>query len=105
MDLNPQTPQWTSAAGPYELADYCIAKKSNLLILLNAWLDSGDEPDEEKDWGTLNYWAARTSPLWSDRVLHKDTKASDSDQGHETIVIVCNRSGDENGEPWIFLFR
>ena len=97
MDLNPQTPDWTSAEGPYEVADYCIAKKTNLLILLNAWLDSGEETEEEKDWHTLNYWAARTTPLWTEKAsIH--SKIGDTSEGHETIVVVCNRVGDENGK-------
>lgn len=91
MDLNPQPPaEWTSAAGPYELADHCVKHKSKLLVLLNAWLDptvadpdaaqddndsegqddaakedEGDgSDDEEPEWSTLNYWSARLRPLW-----------------------------------------
>ncbi|OBZ71514.1 Protein N-terminal amidase [Grifola frondosa] len=56
---------WDIDEGPYEVADYCIAKKTNLLILLNAWLDSGAEPEKNTDWQTLNYWAARLRPLWA----------------------------------------
>lgn len=100
MDLNPQTPDWTSAEGPYELADYCIAKKTNVLLLLNAWLDSKEETEEEKDWQTLNYWAARMTPLWTDKVsIHsKMSQNNDPGEGQETIVVVCNRVGDENGK-------
>ncbi|KAF4617420.1 hypothetical protein D9613_006193 [Agrocybe pediades] len=108
MDLNPQIPEWTSEGGPFEIADYCLEKKSNVLILLNAWLDSRKEPDEERDWSTLNYWAVRTRPLWMDGRDGSDTSYSegsasppaaesilDSD-GQETVMIVCNRSGQEN---------
>ncbi|KAF9485760.1 carbon-nitrogen hydrolase [Pholiota conissans] len=94
MDLNPQTPDWTSASGPYEIADYCIAQKSNVLLLLNAWLDSNEEPEDEEDWHTLNYWAARTRPLWA------ENPKDDPSNGHETIVIVSNRTGDENGKKF-----
>lgn len=104
MDLNPQIPEWTSAEGPYELADYAISNKANVLLLLNSWLDSGKELDEPNDWHTLNYWAVRTRPLWtdgkgdasSDEEDHKpDSETTDS--GDETIVVICNRSGEENG--------
>lgn len=92
MDLNAQPPAlWTTNDGPYELADYCLAKKADILVLLNAWLDSGVEPEEESDWHTLNYWAGRLRPLW----IGSDDNAKG--EGHETIVIVCNRSGEENG--------
>ena len=97
MDLNPQIPEWTSAAGPYEIADYCIEKKSNLLLLLNAWLDSGEQLEDDTDWHTLNYWAARTRPLWNDQGSGK-VEITQESVGHETMVIVCNRSGGENSE-------
>ncbi|KDR82967.1 hypothetical protein GALMADRAFT_151975 [Galerina marginata CBS 339.88] len=105
MDLNPQIEEWTSAKGPYEIADYCISKKANVLVLLNAWLDSGAETDEDYDWQTLNYWAARTRPLWTDGKDQPDSPIEDekhdaTQQGDETIVIVCNRSGEENGKTF-----
>lgn len=105
MDLNPQVPDWTRADGPYEIADHCISTKSNILILLNAWLDSKEEPNETHDWSTLNYWALRTRPLWSNR---SDSDSSSSEEGqdtstsdppsNETLVIICNRTGHENGQ-------
>ena len=128
MDLNAQPPaDWTLEEGPYELAEHCIAKQADVLVLLNAWLDSELAPESEKDWGTLNYWAARLRPLWA-RTEDLEDEGSDSDSasasaseadgdgetseqenetaaprhqhpGHETIVIVCNRCGQENGGP------
>lgn len=100
MDLNPHTESWTSAEGPYEIADYAASKKANVLVLLNAWLDSGKETEENHDWQTLNYWAARTRPLWTDNKLGstEEKQPQSDDEGHETIMIVCNRSGEENGE-------
>jgi len=104
MDLNPQIPDWTAAEGPYELADYAIANKANVLLLLNAWLDSGKELDEPNDWHTLNYWAARTRPLWTDGKGDASSDEEDhepdpetAESGDETIVVICNRSGEENG--------
>ena len=100
---------WSTAEGPYEIADHCISKNSNLLILLNAWLDSGEDLEENHDWQTLNYWAARTRPLWSNGNDDNDSDSSQdatkpsltSDSGsNETIVVICNRSGQENG-PFI----
>jgi protein N-terminal amidase len=101
MDLNPQIPDWSLAHGPYEIAHHCISTKSNLLILINAWLDSQKELDETHDWSTLNYWAARTRPLWWNRNESdsppQDTSTSDP-PGNETLVLVCNRTGHENGQ-------
>lgn len=113
MDLNTQPPAIWSLKGPYELADFALKKKANVLILLNAWIDSGVEPEEAKDWSTLNYWAARLRPLWakieepeddgdssgsdSDSEPHERPVARDSTLGHETTVVICNRAGKENG--------
>lgn len=130
MDLNAQPPaDWTLEDGPYELAEHCVNKEASLLILLNAWLDSDFEPESTKDWGTLNYWAARLRPLWA-RTEDLEDEGSDSDSasaseadedgetsektdkmavsrhqhpGHETIVIVCNRCGQENGGSPYFM--
>lgn len=111
MDLNTQPPAlWRLEEGPYEVADFCVEKKANVLVLLNAWLDSGEEVDDPKDWSTMNFWMARLRPLWA---RAEDLAEEDEDdlngkgegeggqtqqQGHETIVIVCNRCGQENGE-------
>lgn len=102
MDLNPHPPnQWTSIEGPYELADYCLSKRTNVLILLDAWLDSGNEPDDKHDWHTLRYWSARLRPLWKS---DEDTLVNSADEedaqdapGDGMIVIACNRCGEENG--------
>ena len=103
MDLNPQIENWTWAEGPYELADYCLAKKTNVLVLLNAWLyseqdtedNSDKDPDDTYAWTTLNYWAQRLRPLWA--------KSTSNTLGEEeTIVVVCNRSGEEGGKDTSF---
>ncbi|KAH9841390.1 carbon-nitrogen hydrolase [Rhodofomes roseus] len=104
MDLNPFPPfQWNLDEGPYELATHCIDTRSNLLILLNAWLDSGNEEDEDMDWQTMNYWAARLRPLWVKPLLngHGDhTRDSHAQPGEDTVVIVCNRCGEENDKTF-----
>ena len=117
MDLNTQPPAEWTIDGPYEIADHCIQKKANVLLLLNAWLDSGTELEDKSDWRTLNYWAARLRPLWTrtedleDEGSDSDTEDSQSETadqdeaavvhhehpGPETLVIVCNRCGEENG--------
>ena len=108
MDLNPQVQDWSLAHGPYEIADHCISTKSNVLIVLSAWVDSQrklEELDEKYDWSTVDYWASRTRPLWSDgnnsdsSEEEQDTLTSDPPlASNETIVIVCNRTGQENGQ-------
>jgi len=94
MDLNCQPPaDWTLETGPYEIANYCIDQRSDVLILLNAWLDSGRDPESDEDWGVLNYWASRLRPLWARK---EEDEVDNSQEGRETVVVVCNRCGEEN---------
>jgi hypothetical protein len=113
MDLNPRLDDWTRSDGPYEIASHCLSNKANVLILLNAWLDSEKDRDEAYDWSTLGYWADRLQPLWADNVKNGDNDTesdgpssspirADRDNGRETIVVVCNRCGEENGKSSIF---
>ncbi|KAG6885654.1 hypothetical protein C0993_011788 [Termitomyces sp. T159_Od127] len=153
MDLNPfPSCHQTTVEWPCELADYCVKSKSDLLVLLNAWLDPSldDDRDEnaedgtldstddssaednevidaegtEPSWHTLRYWAARLHPLFerdwrrrgstetivSNSSTDEHEKAKEGreiveevndEQGekppHTTIVVVCNRTGTENG--------
>lgn len=114
MDLNTLPGNtWTSLEdGPYELAEYAVQKNTKLLILLNNWLQSSQPPsthdDGKHDWNTLEYWAMRLRPLWAKDGKAKaktvdNSRAEGSDkegEGEETIVVVCNRSGVENG-AWL----
>lgn len=96
MDLNVQKPsEWKPIEGPYEIASYCVAENSNLLVLLNAWLESPDDIGEDHAWTTLNFWAHRLRPLWEQ---HKGDSVNDQ---RETNVVVCNRTGNENGESQV----
>ncbi|KAJ6585413.1 carbon-nitrogen hydrolase [Mycena capillaripes] len=91
MDLNAQPPHsWTIADGPYELADYCLMQKTDVLVMLNAWLDSGEQQEDEYDMHTIDFWAQRLRPLWLESVP----------DSQETLVVVCNRGGDENGKTF-----
>lgn len=104
-DLNIDGPsEWSLETGPYEIADYCISQKSNLLILLDAWLDSDKSSADEYDWQNVNYWAARLRPLWVDKSLEGGFSESeesgygrDASKDEETLVAVCNRFGEELG--------
>jgi len=93
MDLNPTLP-WTADGGPYELADHCLKTGSSLLVLLNAWLDSEQEEDRDEDLSTMNYWASLLRPLWYRK---GDEPTDELQKDVETVVVVCNRSGIENG--------
>lgn len=98
MDLNPKSPSWTFDGGPYELADHCLKTESGLLVLLNAWLDSEEEKDMEEDISTMNYWATLLRPLWYRMGNNgEDAESQNTSEDSETIVVVCNRSGTENG--------
>ncbi|KAH9889791.1 carbon-nitrogen hydrolase [Cubamyces lactineus] len=112
MDLNTQPPAvWSSLrTGPYELAAYCAAQRTRVLVLVNAWLDSKEGREDEPDWRTVNYWALRLRPLWAkgeaDDDEDDDVSGSDEDLeqsetgrklGEELVVVVCNRTGTENG--------
>ena len=124
MDLNTQPPAvWSSLrTGPYELAAYCAVQRTRVLVLVNAWLDSKDGREDEPDWQTVNYWALRLRPLWVRVVREGEEGDSDGDdddgadgsdesmerpgtvdQGRqpeeELVVVVCNRTGTENGRP------
>lgn len=113
-DLNPASSNgWTLEDGPYEIADYALSQNADILILLNAWLDSGKEEEEDTDWHTLNYWATRLRPLWvkdgldqasedSDEKDEQEEEAIDNVDKKEIIVGICNRTGEENG---MFLLR
>jgi protein N-terminal amidase len=97
MDLNPQTPSWTLESGPYEIAEHCMQTDTKVLLLLNAWLDSKADTDNEHDGQTIDYWAARLRPLWTRRNSGESRPAS-AHGANGTVVIVCNRSGEEDGE-------
>jgi len=117
MDLNPHTALWSTEKGPFELAEYCLSTESkprtNVLLLLNAWLDSKEDLGERWDWQTLNYWLSRLRPLWKKEVDPHDESNSDSDdsddgetpahqsnnedRSKQTIVVICNRCGDDKG--------
>lgn len=115
MDLNVQPPaEWVGLdTGPYEIAEYCVAQRTRVLVLLNAWLDSKEAPEEEKDWRTINYWALRMRPLWAKVVAEGWPDSEDEDRhsdgsdgageeqgrqdGEELLVVICNRTGTENG--------
>ena len=99
MDLNVQPPAtWDFALGPYEVAEYCIAQKTNLLVLLNAWLDSKQYPEHSHDLSTIGFWSKRLRPLWTDDNISPSDEASDSDRDRTTLVAICNRGGTEKGK-------
>ena len=50
----------------------------------------------------LNYWAARLKPLWINP--EEDGEDVSEFNGEETLVIVCNRRGKENGKIIRFPF-
>lgn len=110
MDLNPQTALWSAEKGPFEIADYCLSTaegkpRTKVLLLLNAWLDSKEGVEEQWDLETLRYWLMRLMPLWREKkkgdvdeleepLSHQRVQDTEPEQ---TIVVICNRCGDDNG--------
>ncbi|KAI8608681.1 N-terminal asparagine amidohydrolase-like protein [Chytriomyces sp. MP71] len=90
MDLNPY--KFQSPFEAFEFANFHVNSGSELISCSMAWVLS--KADAEKGLktvtpivGTLNYWAARLSPLI-------DTTKGDTKR---IIFAVCNRTGGENG--------
>ncbi|KAH7879670.1 carbon-nitrogen hydrolase [Lentinula edodes] len=109
MDLNAQPPaDWKTRGPPYEVAEYALKEDVDVVVMLNAWLDSrvkhyesklsddgevmkkmkadwGKEEENEKDfgdifdWTTVEFWATRLKPLWV------QGGASSSLRQHDTI--------------------
>jgi protein N-terminal amidase len=111
MDLNRQIGDWTLSKAPYEIASHSLSNKANVLILLNAWLDSGVDLKEAHDWSTLNFWASRLRPLWASdeeedhesETLETNGVNESESKAKETIVVICNRCGEENGKFFCFV--
>jgi hypothetical protein len=102
MDLNP-LPDSIEWPAPCELASFALSKRSRILVILCAWLDSGAQPDGKWDLSTIEFWRERLLPLWSTdspelRPMHAYPVPSDHDQ---TVVVICNRTGSERGTPVI----
>lgn len=124
MDLNPfSEDKWSYDSGPFELASYCTETSSTkprtrVLVILCAWLDQVNDDNAAYNTNVLNYWTSRLKPLWDDGNSDTDSGSdsnSDTEDAvarlqanddqtsagnpdiDETIVIVCNRCGEENG--------
>ncbi|KAG9036992.1 Carbon-nitrogen hydrolase [Tulasnella sp. JGI-2019a] len=90
MDLNPRPDsEWITGRSPKELADYCIEDDIGLLILPCAWLDSEAETNYNIDLHNIDYWCRRLDPLFNEE---------NTGTTRETIVVVVNRTGFEQGE-------
>ncbi|KAI0322393.1 carbon-nitrogen hydrolase [Amylostereum chailletii] len=112
-DLNPAAASSSFDGGSYEIADYCLKTNTDILVLLNAWLDSEGDEGSDEDWPTLNYWATRLRPLWmtseSDANSSGTKTFASPPLPHQTIAVVCNRNGQEKdmkfaGSSAIFRF-
>ncbi|KAH9925582.1 uncharacterized protein B0H18DRAFT_877085, partial [Fomitopsis serialis] len=101
MDPNPvPSAEWNLDSGPYELTAHCISTKTDLLVLLNVWVDSGDEEGSDEDWGTMNDWATWLRPLWDKPLLDghgSHSQDTHGELGEEIVVVKCDRFGEENG--------
>lgn len=115
MDICPHPPNTDDNPSPvYELADFAIQKNARILVVLCAWLDSGESPDSQLDMANINYWAERVRPLWerpgatidhagaSPHHLAIDpgalSRTPEVAEDRETIVVICNRTGIERGK-------
>ncbi|KAJ3892913.1 carbon-nitrogen hydrolase [Lentinula edodes] len=134
MDLNAQPPaDWKTRGPPYEVAEYALKEDVDVVVMLNAWLDSGeDEKDfgDVFDWTTVEFWATRLKPLWVQggarassllqhdttqvRLSGSDSSAKEQEESKDeeetrgevcasdrrTIVVICNRTGEEKGQTF-----
>ena len=116
MDLNPHPPNMDDAPSPvYELAEFAVQKNARILVVLCAWLQSGDSSDSQWDILNINYWMERVRPLWERpeilSVNHAGTsfpppalgpgttrETLEAVEDRETIVVISNRTGIEQGE-------
>ncbi|KAJ4467548.1 carbon-nitrogen hydrolase [Lentinula aciculospora] len=112
MDLNAQPPaDWKARGRPYEIAEYAMKENADVVVLLNAWLDSGvrmhyckNEKElgfiESVDWTTVEFWATRLKPLWvqAEELSSPNKEDDEGENGKRTIVVVCNRTGEEKGK-------
>ena len=89
MDLNPAG-DWSQ----YELANYCLSQNTDTLLLCNAWLDSEENGEDDTDLHTVKYWTARLRPLWD----YDNGHAHNADANRDVTVILCNRTGTEEGK-------
>ena len=125
-DLNVQAPAvWDSIEhGPYELARHCMQEGTRLLVVLNAWLksdtdeneESGDERKDEgegsevdvdgdshqqPDRSVLHYWAVRLRPTWAGdnetEKVERSEHQTDLNEPNDLTVVLCNRFGHEGG--------
>lgn len=60
MDINPKD----FKSGTYELADYVLSSKSEVIVFLTNWVDSEKEEITKNDIiATYNYWLSRLMPI------------------------------------------
>jgi protein N-terminal amidase len=99
MDLNP-LPENLTWPAPCELASFALSNRSQILVILCAWLDSKEDPRSAWDTTTIQFWIERLLPLWSKSSpdLRPMNGMEVPDDHDETIVVICNRSGLERGK-------
>jgi protein N-terminal amidase len=72
--------------------------------------DGAENEDHDYDLHNVNYWAARLRPLWVKEgveggfVEDDDLQTMDKGEVGETVVVVCNRFGEENGMQFFYSF-
>ncbi|KAJ3810643.1 carbon-nitrogen hydrolase [Lentinula aff. lateritia] len=115
MDLNAQPPaDWKTRGPPYEVAEYALKEDVDVVVMLNAWLDSGEAHGNDLgdmfDWTTVEFWATRLKPLWVQGGASAKEQEDSEDEGEtqgevdacdrRTIVVICNRTGEEKGQTF-----
>jgi protein N-terminal amidase len=109
MDLNPLNLDDDPLV--CELAEFTVQKNARILVVLCAWLHSGDSPDSQWDMVNIDFWTERVRPLWerpdisvnhARTSLHvgpgKTRETLEAVEDRETIVVISNRTGIERGE-------
>ncbi|KAI9636045.1 uncharacterized protein MKK02DRAFT_24789, partial [Dioszegia hungarica] len=108
-DMNPK--DFVAPWDAFELASYARKNAIDTLVVPMNWLDAPVEPPnapppqdpDAPSESTLNYWAARLTPLHDPTPDYAELGAADGAEngGKEVIFVGCNRVGTEEGTTFI----
>lgn len=96
MDLNPY--QFKAPFDAYEFANFHLQQRTKILLCSMAWLSSDVEDEEDYDDredSVIRYWCNRLLPLIINDNLNDNNGRNN---GNNILVVMCNRTGTEDGK-------